>query len=127
MIGLLPKILYTLLGFVRMRGLVGYLLLAYAAIASSETFDYVIAGAGTAGLVVANRLSSNPDITVAVIETGDDVRENPDVQTIDFLFSNFNASINYQYPSVTLPALGSRNLTYRAGKAWGGTSAINGM
>ncbi|KAF2678706.1 GMC oxidoreductase [Lentithecium fluviatile CBS 122367] len=92
-----------------------------------ETFDYVIAGAGTAGLVIANRLSSNPAITVAVVETGDDVRQNADVQTINFSFTSFNTSINWLYPSVTSAALGSRNLTYRAGKAWGGTSSVNGM
>ncbi|KAF2258401.1 glucose oxidase [Lojkania enalia] len=104
-----------------------FLLLAYLATARGDTFDYVIAGGGTAGLVIANRLSERSDITVAVIEAGDDVRQDPGVQSIDFLFANFNASINYQYPSVTGPELGSRNLTYRAGKALGGTSAINGM
>ncbi|KAL5455889.1 hypothetical protein PMIN07_006901 [Paraphaeosphaeria minitans] len=104
------------------------LILAGVALAQNEVaFDYVIAGAGTAGLVLANRLSANPSVSVAVIESGDDVREDADVQTVDFLFSNFNTSINYQYPSVTSRALGSRNLTYRAGKAWGGTSAVNGM
>ncbi|KAF2444605.1 GMC oxidoreductase [Karstenula rhodostoma CBS 690.94] len=94
---------------------------------SDLAFDYVIAGAGTAGLVIANRLSANPSISVAVVEPGDDVRRDADVQTVDFLFSSFNTSINYQYPSITSPALGSRNLTYRAGKAWGGSSAVNGM
>jgi choline dehydrogenase len=47
------------------------------------------------------------------------VREDADVQNVDVLFSSFNTSINYQYPSINSPALGSRNLTYRAGKAWG--------
>lgn len=104
-----------------------FLLLAGAVAVRSETFDFVIAGAGTAGLVIANRLSERSDITVAVIEPGDDVRQDPDVQNVNFSFSSFNASINYQYPSVTSPALGSRNLTYRAGKAYGGTSTVNGM
>lgn len=104
-------------------------LVILASVVAAQTevaFDYVIAGAGTAGLVLANRLSANSSISVAVIEPGDDVRKDADVQTIDFLFSNFNSSINYQYHSITSPALGSRNLTYRAGKAWGGTSAVNG-
>lgn len=103
------------------------LLLATVAAAHSETYDFLIAGAGTAGLVIANRLSSNPKFSVAVVEPGDDVRQHADVQTIDFLFSNFNTSINYQYASVTSPDLGSRNLSYRAGKAWGGTSSVNGV
>lgn len=37
---------------------------------ASNTFDYVVVGGGTAGLVVANRLSANPSVRVAVIEAG---------------------------------------------------------
>lgn len=104
-----------------------FIVLAGVVAAQSDiAFDYVIAGAGTAGLVLANRLSANSNVSVAVIEPGDDVRQHSDVKNVDFLFSSFNTSINYQYPSVTSPALGSRNLTYRAGKAWGGTSTVNG-
>ena len=102
------------------------LLIGSFAAVRGETFDYLIAGAGTAGLVVANRLSENPAITVGVIEPGDDVRRDPEVTAIDFLFANFNESINWQYPAVSQPELGSRNLTYRAGKAYGGTSTVNG-
>lgn len=93
----------------------------------SETFDYVIAGAGTAGLVIANRLSERPDITVAVIEPGDDLRNDPNVTSTNFNFANFNASINWQYTSVSQSNLGGRSFTYRAGKAIGGTSSVNGM
>lgn len=39
---------------------------------SGKTFDYVVVGGGSAGLVVANRLSADPSITVAVIEAGND-------------------------------------------------------
>lgn len=100
--------------------------LAGAVVVQHDVYDVVIAGAGTAGMVVANRLSERSDITVAVIEPGDDVRQDPAVKTIEFAFANFNASINWQYPSITQPELGSRNLSYRAGKAWGGTSSVNG-
>src|SRR5512140_2058113 len=84
--------------------------------ALSETFDYVIAGAGTAGLVVASRLSERSDVTVAVVEPGDDLRNDPNVTSINFSFANFNASINWQYTSVNQSLLGNRSFTYRAGK-----------
>jgi len=91
-----------------------------------EVFDYVIAGAGTAGLVVANRLSARSGVSVAVIEPGDDLRNDPNVTSIDFNFANFNTSINFQYTSIKDPRLGDRSFTYRAGKAIGGTSSVNG-
>lgn len=48
-----------------------YLLGSYFGIPlKNETFDYVNVGGGTAGLVVANRLTENPNITVAVVEPG---------------------------------------------------------
>ena len=49
--------------------------LGLAAQGSCDTFDYVIAGAGTAGLVLANRLSEDPSIRVAVIDPGQDGAE----------------------------------------------------
>ncbi|KAK8109208.1 glucose oxidase [Apiospora sp. TS-2023a] len=48
-------------------------------VAGCVSYDYVIAGAGTAGLVVANRLSADPSTTVLVIEPGGDERANPNV------------------------------------------------
>jgi len=99
-----------------------------AAPTATETYDYVIAGAGTAGLVVANRLSENPRVTVAVVEPGPDVRDNADVTSVNFNFNNFNRTINFLYESVPQTALpGNKTMSYRAGKAIGGTSATNGM
>ncbi|KAJ4419204.1 hypothetical protein N0V82_005111 [Gnomoniopsis sp. IMI 355080] len=92
-----------------------------------EYFDFIIAGAGTAGLVIASRLSEDPNVTVAVVEPGPDVRNDPEVYSTDFSFDVYNASINYVYPSIPQPQLGNRTLSYRAGKAIGGTSIVNGF
>lgn len=92
-----------------------------------ETYDYIIAGAGTSGLVVANRLSANPDISVLVIEPGLDERSNPNVTSVLWDLSAFNTSIDWAYNVVPQASLQGRDMQYHAGKAWGGTSTINGM
>src|SRR5690606_10736762 len=94
----------------------------------AETFDYVIAGAGTAGLVIANRLSEQPHVTVAVVEAGPDVRDDPGVRSIHFNVSRPDASVEWEYFSTpAAPALGSRSFQYRAGKAIGGSTTVNGI
>ncbi|KAH8668551.1 GMC oxidoreductase [Xylariales sp. PMI_506] len=90
-------------------------------------YDYIIAGAGTAGLVVANRLSANPSTNVLVIEPGTDQRGNPNVTSVLGFLTAFNTSIDWQYDIVPQASLAGRNMQYHAGKAIGGTSTINGM
>ena len=64
-----------------LRAAVFYSLLPYtfAKNQTQQQFDYVIAGAGTAGLLLATILSENPDITVLVLEAGDDSRSDINV------------------------------------------------
>ncbi|KAI0455677.1 GMC oxidoreductase [Xylaria acuta] len=95
--------------------------------AYGETFDYIIAGAGTCGLVLANRLSADPKIRVAVIEPGDDVRNNINVTDPSLFTVAFDTSIDWQYSTTPQPAAGNRTIPWHAGKAIGGTSTINGM
>ncbi|KAI0163409.1 glucose oxidase [Pestalotiopsis sp. NC0098] len=103
-------------------------LLLLGARARCETFDYVIAGGGTAGMVLANRLSEDPGVRVAVVEAGADARAYPNVTRIDLDGLNYiNASVDWAYTSVPQPGIGNRSLLYHAGKALGGTSNINGM
>ncbi|KAI1122909.1 GMC oxidoreductase [Nemania abortiva] len=95
--------------------------------AHGETFDYIIAGAGTSGLVLANRLSADPGTRVAVIEPGEDVRNNINVTDPALFTVAYGTSIDWQYSTTPQPGAGNRTLDWHAGKAIGGTSTINGM
>lgn len=98
-----------------------------AMIVSASRFDYVIVGGGTCGLLLANRLSEDPYTTVAVIEPGEDVRNNPNVTDPDNFTVPFNTPIDWAYPTVAQAGAANRSLTLHSGKAIGGTSTINGM
>ncbi|KAK4149482.1 putative GMC oxidoreductase [Chaetomidium leptoderma] len=93
----------------------------------SESFDYIIVGAGTSGLVVANRLSEDPSVTVAVIEPGTDQRDNINVTATEAFGLSFNTPMDWAYSTVKQRDAGDRAFGLHAGKAWGGTSTINGM
>ncbi|MEM8920847.1 MAG: GMC family oxidoreductase N-terminal domain-containing protein, partial [Pseudomonadota bacterium] len=97
-------------------------------VAEIDTFDYVIVGAGSAGCVLANRLSADPDVRVAVIEAGkkDDnlmVRMPAGVSTL----INKNKTWNWMFDTEPQAQLDNRRLFWPRGKGWGGSSSINGM
>ncbi|KAF2841774.1 GMC oxidoreductase [Patellaria atrata CBS 101060] len=92
-----------------------------------NVFDYIIVGGGTAGLVIASRLSRIPFISVAVVEAGHSVFDNPNVTSTQGFGQALNSSIDWQYRTVPQIYTNDRILTYNAGKALGGTSTINGM
>lgn len=96
-----------------------------ASTAGIKSYDYIIVGAGTSGLVVANRLSEVPSVTVAVIEPGSDERDNANVTTTVF-GAGLNTPVDWLYSTVKQFGAGDRPLDLHAGKAWGGTSTING-
>ncbi|ODM22452.1 hypothetical protein SI65_00040 [Aspergillus cristatus] len=101
--------------------------LATAAVATGPLYDYVIVGGGTSGLVVANRLSEDPNVSVVVIEAGYSVHDNDNVTAANGYGKAFGTEIDYQYESVNQTYAGNSKQTLRAGKALGGTSTINGM
>ncbi|KAI1213531.1 putative GMC oxidoreductase [Annulohypoxylon truncatum] len=106
---------------------ISLVLLALGIKVRCESFDYVIAGAGTCGLVLANRLSEELNIRVAVIEPGGDVRHNPNVTDVTRFLRAFGTDIDWQYTTTPQPGASNRSLAYHAGRAIGGTSTINGM
>jgi choline dehydrogenase-like flavoprotein len=97
----------------------------------TTSFDYVIVGGGPAGLLVANRLSANPYITVAVIEAGDSVYNNPNVTAIPKTIAQFSpgigTSIDWGYTSAPQRYTDNRTLPLLGGKALAGSTAIFGM
>jgi choline dehydrogenase-like flavoprotein len=95
--------------------------------ASQITYDYVIVGAGTSGLVIANRLFELQNVTVAVIEAGDSVLNNVNVTNPGGYGLAFGTEIDWAYQTTSQTAAGGRKQTMRAGKAIGGTSTINGL
>lgn len=92
----------------------------------SARYDYIIVGGGTSGLVVANRLSEDSNVTVAIIEAGDVELYNTNVTDPSKYGAAFGTKIDWQYQSVPQKYAGGATQTLRAGKVLGGTSDFNG-
>lgn len=106
--------------------LVPLLALASAFANTQDAYDYIVVGGGTCGLVLANRLTEDPHVTVAVIEAGESVKDSYNVTQIQNYFASVGTSIDWGYQSVPQEYTNDRVLTFNAGKALGGTSTING-
>jgi choline dehydrogenase len=98
-----------------------------AAAAETETFDYVIVGAGSAGCVLANRLSADPSKTVAVLEAGGDDNWIWFHVPVGYLFAIGNPRADWMFRTDPEAGLNGRALNYPRGKVIGGSSAINAM
>ena len=96
--------------------------------ADADTFDYVIVGAGSAGCVLANRLSADPNLRVALIEAGkrDDSLMIRMPAGVSQLISRRNPH-NWMFATTPQAHLDGRTLLWPRGKGWGGSSSINGM
>ncbi|CCD88870.1 putative choline (or alcohol) dehydrogenase [Bradyrhizobium sp. ORS 285] len=91
-----------------------------------DIFDYVIVGAGSAGCVIANRLSEDPSVTVCVLEAGP--RDwHPYIHLpAGFIKTFYMKSINWGYQQEPGPYTNGRSIYAPRGKTLGGSSSING-
>ncbi|MBO0765624.1 MAG: choline dehydrogenase [Hyphomicrobiaceae bacterium] len=90
-------------------------------------FDYVIVGAGSAGCVLANRLSGDPSLAVALVEAGGRDR-NPWIHIPAGYYRNYsNPAVTWQFGSGPEPHLDGRIVSWPRGRVLGGSSAINGL
>lgn len=90
-------------------------------------FDYIIVGAGTAGCVLANRLSKDPSKRVLLLEAG----KKDDYFWIDipvgYLYTIGNPRTDWCFETEPEPGLNGRSIGYARGKVLGGCSSINAM
>jgi choline dehydrogenase-like flavoprotein len=90
-------------------------------------FDYVIVGAGSAGCVLANRLSEDPGTKVALLEAGGKDNYIWIHIPVGYLFCMGNPRTDWGFTTEPEPGLNGRSLGYPRGRVLGGCSSINGM
>ena len=94
---------------------------------TASSFDYIVVGAGTAGCLLANRLSADPTRKVLLLESG-----GPDNYPwihipVGYLYCIDNPRTDWRFRTEASPGLNGRELLYPRGKTLGGCSSINGM
>jgi choline dehydrogenase-like flavoprotein len=93
----------------------------------SDTYDYIIVGAGTAGCLLANRLSADPGARVLLLEAGGKDSYPWIHIPVGYLYLMGNPRADWCFKTAAEPGLNGRSLNYPRGKVLGGCSSINGM
>ncbi|CCE02577.1 GMC family oxidoreductase N-terminal domain-containing protein [Bradyrhizobium sp. STM 3809] len=90
-------------------------------------YDYIVVGAGTAGCILANRLSADPKTRVLILEAGGHDNWIWFHIPVGYLFAIGNPRSDWMFRTEAEPGLNGRSLAYPRGKVIGGCSAINAM
>jgi choline dehydrogenase len=91
-----------------------------------ESYDHIVVGAGSAGCVVAARLSEDPDRRVLLIEAGGQDRS-PNIKIPAAFPNQFHTKLDWDYFTEPEPAVDNRPLYIPRGKSLGGSSSMNAM
>ena len=94
---------------------------------SFGSYDYIIVGAGTAGCVLANRLSADPNVSVLLLEAGGNDDYIWTKIPVGYLYCIGNPKVDWGFKTEPEPGLNGRAIDYPRGKVLGGCSSINGM
>ena len=94
---------------------------------TTQTFNYIVVGGGTAGALLANRLSSDPTKSVLLIEAGGKDNYHWIHIPVGYLYCIDNPKTDWRFRTQPDPGLNGRSLIYPRGKVLGGCSSINGM
>ena len=93
----------------------------------AETFDYIIVGAGSAGCVLADRLTANGRHRVLLLEAGGSDRRFYVQMPLGYGKTFYDKSVNWMYQAEPDPGLNGQRDFYPRGKVLGGSSSINAM
>ena len=92
-----------------------------------ESYDYIVIGAGSAGCVLANRLSADPATRVLLLEAGGRDNYHWIHIPVGYLYCIGNPRTDWGFRTEPEPGLNGRELGYPRGRVLGGCSSINGM
>ena len=95
--------------------------------ATSDTFDYVIVGAGAAGSILAARLTEDPGVSVCVLEAGPPDRNFFIHLPAGFIKTLVDPSVTWQFSTEPTERTGGRRIKTIQGRTLGGSSSVNGM